>query len=120
MKEGGIIKDGYNEEVDRLRKAKSEGKNWLADLETKEREKTGIKNLRIRYNKVFGYYLEVTNSFKDLVPDYYTRKQTLANAERYIIPELKELKIRFWEQRINSVHWNMSFTVRLEILSQQS
>ena len=92
MKEGGIIKDGYNEEVDRLRKAKSEGKNWLADLETKEREKTGIKNLRIRYNKVFGYYLEVTNSFKDLVPDYYTRKQTLANAERYIIPELKELE----------------------------
>ena len=92
MKEGGIIKDGYNEEVDRLRKAKSEGKNWLADLETREREKTGIKNLRIRYNKVFGYYLEVTNSFKDLVPDYYTRKQTLANAERYIIPELKELE----------------------------
>ena len=92
MKEGGIIKDGYNEEVDRLRKAKSEGKNWLADLETKEREKTGIKNLRIRYNKVFGYYLEVTNSSKDLVPDYYTRKQTLANAERYIIPELKELE----------------------------
>ena len=87
-----IIKDGYNEEVDRLRKAKSEGKNWLADLETKEREKTGIKNLRIRYNKVFGYYLEVTNSFKDLVPDYYTRKQTLANAERYITPELKELE----------------------------
>ena len=73
-------------------KQKSEGKNWLADLETKEREKTGIKNLRIRYNKVFGYYLEVTNSFKDLVPDYYTRKQTLANAERYIIPELKELE----------------------------
>ena len=92
MKEGGIIRDGYNEEVDRLRKAKSEGKNWLADLETKEREKTGIKNLRIRYNKVFGYYLEVTNSFKELVPDYYTRKQTLANAERYIIPELKELE----------------------------
>ena len=92
MKEGGIIKDGYNEEVDRLRKAKSEGKNWLADLETKEREKTGIKNLKIKYNKVFGYYLEVTNSFKDLVPDYYTRKQTLANAERYIIPELKELE----------------------------
>ena len=78
--------------MDSLRKAKSEGKNWLADLETKEREKTGIKNLRIRYNKVFGYYLEVTNSFKDLVPDYYTRKQTLANAERYIIPELKELE----------------------------
>lgn len=92
MKEGGIIKAGYNEEVDRLRNAKSEGKNWLAQLEEEEREKTGIKNLRIKYNKVFGYYLEVTNSFKDLVPEYYTRKQTLANAERYIIPRLKELE----------------------------
>ena len=92
MKEGGIIKDGYNAEVDKLRNAKSDGKDWLAKLEADEREKTGIKNLRIKYNKVFGYYLEVTNSFKDLVPDYYTRKQTLANAERYIIPELKELE----------------------------
>ena len=92
MKEGGIIREGYNEEVDRLRSAKTEGKNWLAKLEEEEREKTGIKNLRIRYNKVFGYYLEVTNSFKNLVPDYYTRKQTLANAERYIIPRLKELE----------------------------
>ena len=92
MKEGGIIRDGYNEEVDRLRSAKSDGKDWLAKLETDEREKTGIKNLKIRYNKVFGYYLEVTNSFKHMVPDYYTRKQTLANAERYIIPELKELE----------------------------
>ena len=92
MKEGGIIKDGYNAEVDKLRNAKSDGKDWLAKLETEEREKTGIKNLRIKYNKVFGYYLEVTNSFKNLVPDYYTRKQTLANAERYIIPELKELE----------------------------
>ena len=92
MREGGIIRDGYNEEVDRLRSAKSDGKDWLAKLEEQEREKTGIKNLRIRYNKVFGYYLEVTNSFKNMVPDYYTRKQTLANAERYIIPELKELE----------------------------
>ena len=92
MKEGGIIKDGYHKEVDRLRSAKSDGKEWLAKLETKERDKTGIKTLRIRYNKVFGYYLEVTNSFKNMVPEYYTRKQTLANAERYIIPELKELE----------------------------
>ena len=92
MKEGGIIRDGYNEEVDRLRSAKTEGKTWLAELESEEREKTGIKNLKIKYNKVFGYYLEVTNSYKDLVPDYYTRKQTLANAERYIIPRLKELE----------------------------
>ncbi len=92
MKEGGIIRDGYHEEVDRLRSAKSDGKDWLAKLEEQEREKTGIKNLRIKYNKVFGYYLEVTNSFKNMVPDYYTRKQTLTNAERYIIPELKELE----------------------------
>ncbi|WP_243425668.1 DNA mismatch repair protein MutS [Faecalicatena contorta] len=92
MKEGGIIREGYSEEVDRLRNAKTEGKDWLAKLEEEEREKTGIKNLRIKYNKVFGYYLEVTNSFKNLVPDYYTRKQTLANAERYITPRLKELE----------------------------
>ena len=92
MKEGNIIRDGYNEEVDKLRRAKSDGKEWLAKLENDEKEKTGIKNLRIKYNKVFGYYLEVTNSYKDMVPDYYTRKQTLANAERYITPELKELE----------------------------
>ena len=117
MKEGGIIKDGYNEEVDRLRKAKSEGKNWLADLETKEREKTGIKNLRIRYNKVFGYYLEVTNSFKDLVPDYYTRKQTLANAERYIIPELKELEdtILGAEDKLYSLEYELYSDIRSRV-----
>lgn len=92
VREGGIIKDGYHEEIDRLREAKSQGKNWLAELEAKEREKTGIKNLKIKFNKVFGYHLEVTNSFKDLVPDYYTRKQTLTNAERYITPELKEME----------------------------
>ena len=92
VRDGDIIKTGYNQEVDRLREAKTQGKTWLADLESKEREKTGIKSLRIKYNKVFGYYLEVTNSFKDFVPDYYVRKQTLTNAERYITPELKELE----------------------------
>lgn len=92
LKDGGIIKNGYHEEIDRLRKAKSEGKTWLAELEAKEREKTGIKNMKIKYNKIFGYYLEVTNSYKDMVPEYYMRKQTLANAERYITPELKELE----------------------------
>ena len=120
MKEGGIIKDGYNEEVDRLRKAKSEGKNWLADLETREREKTGIKNLRIRYNKVFGYYLEFTNSFKDLVPDYYTRKQTLANAERYIIPELKELEdtILGAEDKLCALEYELYCEVRNTIAAE--
>ena len=92
VKEGGIIKEGYNEEIDRLRSAKSDGKTWLAELEAKEREKTGIKNLKIKFNRVFGYYFEVTNSFKDLVPDYFIRKQTLSNAERYSTPELKELE----------------------------
>ncbi|MGF7144061.1 DNA mismatch repair protein MutS [Anaerotaenia torta] len=92
VKEGGIIREGYNEEVDRLRKAKTEGKDWLMDLETKEREATGIKNLRIRFNRVFGYYLEVTNSYQNLVPPTWIRKQTLANAERYTTQELKELE----------------------------
>ena len=91
-KDGDIIKSGYNEEIDRLRNAKTEGKSWLARLEAEEREKTGIKNLKIKFNKVFGYYLEVTNSYKNMVPDYYMRKQTLTNAERYITPELKELE----------------------------
>ncbi len=92
LRDGGIIRSGYHPEVDRLRSASTEGKSWLARVEEKEREKTGIKTLRIKYNKVFGYYLEVTNSYKNLVPDYYTRKQTLTNAERYITPELKELE----------------------------
>ncbi len=92
IKEGGIIKTGYHEAVDKYRHAKTEGKQWLAQMEQTERENTGIKNLRIKYNKVFGYYLEVTNSYKDLVPETWTRKQTMANAERYITPELKELE----------------------------
>ena len=92
MKEGGIIKDGYNETVDKYRNAKKEGKQWLSELEASEREKTGIRTLKVKFNKVFGYYIEVTNSFKDQVPDYYTRKQTLTNAERFITPKLKELE----------------------------
>lgn len=126
MREGGIIRDGYNEEVDRLRLAKSEGKEWLAKLEEKEREKTGIKNLRIKYNKVFGYYLEVTNSYKNMVPDYYTRKQTLTNAERYITPELKELEdtILGAEDRLYSLEYElyreMRDTVAKEVLRIQS
>lgn len=92
VKEGGIIKDGFQEDIDTFRKAKTEGKNWLAQLEESDRERTGIKNLRIKYNKVFGYYFEVTNSYKDLVPEDYIRKQTLSNAERYTTPQLKELE----------------------------
>lgn len=92
VKEGGIIKEGFDEDIDRLRSAKTEGKDWLAKLEEEDRERTGIKNLRIRYNKVFGYYFEVTNSYKELVPEDYVRKQTLANAERYTNARLKELE----------------------------
>ena len=91
-KEGGFIKEGYDENIDILRKSKTEGKQWLLNLENTEREATGIKNLKVKYNKVFGYYLEVTNSFKDNVPDYYIRKQTLTNAERYTTAKLKELE----------------------------
>ena len=120
MKEGNIIRDGYNEEVDKLRRAKSDGKDWLAKLENEEREKTGIKNLRIKYNKVFGYYLEVTNSYKSMVPDYYTRKQTLANAERYITPELKELEdmILGAEDKLYALEYELYCGVRDQIASQ--
>ncbi len=113
-RDGDIIKLGFNEEVDRLRSAKIDGKQWLADLEAKEREKTGIKNLKIKFNKVFGFYLEVTNSYKDLVPDYYVRKQTLANAERYYTPELKELEdsILGAEDRLNTIEYEFFKTVR--------
>ena len=90
--EGDIIRDGFNEELDKLRRASTDGKQWLSDLEAKEREETGIKNLKINYNRVFGYYIEVTKSYYELVPYRYTRKQTLANAERYTTPELHELE----------------------------
>ncbi len=91
IREGGIFKDGYLEDIDMLKNASTDGKNWLAQLESKEKEATGIKNLRIKFNKVFGYYFEVTNSYKDLVPEHFIRKQTLANAERYTTAELDKL-----------------------------
>lgn len=114
VRDGGIIKNGYSEEADRLRHAKTEGKTWLAELETKERDKTGIKNLKIKFNKVFGYYFEVTNSFKDMVPDYFIRKQTLANAERYTTNELKELEdiIMGAEDKLFSLEYNLFCEVR--------
>ncbi|SCX93082.1 DNA mismatch repair protein MutS [Lachnospiraceae bacterium XPB1003] len=92
IREGGIIKDGYDKDIDDLRYASTNGKNLLAGLENEERERTGIKNLKIKYNKVFGYYLEVTNSYKDLVPKDYVRKQTISGSERYSMPKLKELE----------------------------
>ena len=120
VREGGLIKDGYNENVDKYRHAKTEGKTWLAELEAKEREKTGIKNLKIKFNKVFGYYLEVTNSYRDLVPDYFTRKQTLANAERYITPELKELEdmILGAEDKLINLEYDLFCEVRNRIAAE--
>lgn len=117
VKEGGIIKEGYHEEVDRLRKAKTEGKDWLMDLESRERETTGIKNLKIRYNRVFGYYLEVTNSYQNLVPETWIRKQTLANAERYTTSELKDLEdiILGAEDKLFSFEYNLFSEIRDQI-----
>ncbi len=92
QKDGGIIREGYNSDVDKFRRSRTDGKKWLTELEARERERTGIKNLKIKYNRVFGYSLEVTNSSKDLVPENYIRKQTLTNAERYITQELKDLE----------------------------
>ncbi len=92
LKDGGVIRSGYSSELDELRELEKNGKGWILSSEAAEREKTGIKNLKIGYNKVFGYYIEVTNMNKNLVPDNYIRKQTLVNAERYITPELKEME----------------------------
>ena len=120
VREGGIIKDGYNEEADRLRQAKTEGKNWLAELESKEKEKTGIKTLKVKFNKVFGYYFEVTNSFKDQVPDYFVRKQTLTNAERFTTDELKHLEdiIMGAEEKLVSLEYDLFCQVRDSIAAQ--
>lgn len=120
VREGGIIKEGYHEEADRLRHAKTEGKDWLAQLEQSEREKTGIKNLKVKFNKVFGYYFEVTNSFKDLVPDYFIRKQTLTNAERYTTDRLKELEdiILGAEDKLVSLEYDLFCQVRDQIAGE--
>lgn len=120
IKEGGIIKTGFHEEIDRLRAAKTEGKGWLANLEAEEKEKTGITKLKVKFNKVFGYYIEVSNSFKNQVPDYYIRKQTLTNAERYTTDKLKELEeiIVGAEDKLFSLEYNIFTSVRDEIFHQ--
>lgn len=120
LHDGGIIKDGYHEETDKLRHAKTEGKTWLAELESRERDKTGIKNLKVKYNKVFGYYFEVTNSFKGMVPDYFVRKQTLANAERYTTDELKELEdmILGAEDKLYTLEYGLFCEVRDAIAAE--
>ena len=120
IREGGIIRDGFDEDIDRLRKAKTDGKTWLAQLEEEDRERTGIKNLKVKYNKVFGYYFEVTNSYKDLVPEDYVRKQTLVNAERYTTPKLKELEdtILNAEDKLNILEYDLFCKIRDEIAGQ--
>ncbi len=120
IREGGIIKEGYNQDVDNLRRAKTEGKNWLAQLEDSERERTGIRNLKVKYNKVFGYYLEVTKSYLNLVPDDYVRKQTLTNAERFTTSRLKELEdtILNAEDKLCTLEYDLFCEVRDKVASQ--
>ena len=120
VKEGGIIKERYSAELDELKNSIKDAQSWIAGLENSERERTGIKNLKVGYNKVFGYYLEVTNSYKELVPDYYTRKQTLANAERYITPELKELEdtILGAEDKLYALEYELYCTIRDTIAAE--
>ena len=121
VREGGMIRDGYNAELDELRTIVNGGKDFLSEIEQKEQEKTGIKKLRIGYNRVFGYYIEVLNSFKELVPENYIRKQTLSNCERYITPELKELeaKVLGAQERITKLEYELFSEVREKAASEQ-
>lgn len=120
VREGGLIKNGFNEEVDRLRKAKNEGAGWLVEIETKEKQRTGIKNLKIKFNKVFGYYIEVTNMYLNLVPDDYIRKQTLSNCERFITEELKEIEetILGADEKVVELEYNIFSKIRKNIAAQ--
>ena len=117
IREGGLIKDGYSQELDDLKFSIKDGKHWIANLENSERERTGIKNLKVGYNKVFGYYLEITKSYYDMIPDNYIRKQTLANAERFITPELKEMEnlVLNAETKINQMEYDLFADVRKQI-----
>ncbi len=120
IKEGGIIKEGYNEHLDQLRQAATQGKSWIADLQAKEQERTGINALKIRYNKVFGYFIEVRKSSVDMVPDDYVRKQTLTNAERFIMPELKELedKVLGSEDKSKALEYEIFQEIRAQVIAE--
>lgn len=126
IREGGIIKSGYDKDIDELRKAKTEGKQWLNDFEAEEQERLGIKSLHVKYNKVFGYCIEISNGAKDKAPDDYIRKQTLTNAERFTCPRLKELEdmILGAEDKLNTLEYdmfvNMRETIRTNIESIQT
>lgn len=120
VKEGGLIKKGYDEEIDKLKIATTDGKNWLIQLEADEREKTGIKGLKVGFNKVFGYYIEVTKSNISLVPDRYIRKQTLTNGERYVTEELKKLENELLgaEEKVINLEYNAFCDIREKIEKQ--
>ena len=120
IKEGGIIKKGYNEEIDKLKTATTEGKNWILQLEAEEREKTGIKGLKVGFNRVFGYYIEVTKSNLSLVPERYIRKQTLTNCERFITEELKNLENQILgaEEKVITLEYNAFIEIRDKIEAQ--
>lgn len=120
LKEGNLVRNGYSKELDELRNISLNGKEWLNKLIDNEREKTGIKNLKIGFNKIFGYYIEVTKSYLKLVPDEYTRKQTLANAERYITPELKDMEVKILnaESKIIELEYDIFNEIRLFIKNQ--
>ncbi len=122
LRDGGIIKDGYSSEVDKLREAATNGKSWLARLEAAERQRTGIKSLKIRFNKVFGYYIEVTKSNLSAVPKDYQRRQTLANAERFITPKLKEYEdiILGAQDKLVDLEYNIFTEIRETVASQIS
>ncbi len=117
IKDGGLIKENYSKELDELKDSIKDGKSWISNLESSERERTGIKNLKVGYNRVFGYYLEVTRSYFDLIPENYIRKQTLANAERFITPELKEMEnlVLNAETKINQMEHDIFVSVRKHI-----
>ncbi len=120
VKEGHIIKHGFNDELDEIKEIAVNGKSWISELQSKEREATGIKNLKIGYTKIFGYYLEVTKSYMDMVPDSYIRKQTLANCERYVTPELKEMeaKILNADEQMMKLEYELFQQIRLYIKEQ--
>ena len=120
MHEGNIIKDGFNEEIDKYRLSKTDGRKWLAELEDKEREKTGIKNLKIKYSRVTGYLFEITNAYKGEIPDYFIRKQTLASSERYTTKELNELQsiIINAEDRLSNLEYDVFQEVRERVAKE--
>ena len=118
LKEGGIFADGYSDAIDELRRAASEGKQWVAELQSKEQERTGIPSLKIKYNAVFGYFIEITKTHLDKAPPEYTRKQTMANAERFITPELKEVenKILGADERLKTLEYEEFLNLRETVL----